>query len=233
MIDLHTHILHGVDDGAKTLDDAVAMVKRAHQIGINTIVLTPHISLFRGFKATKEYIMDQFEQLKTSILKSGLDTRLILGAEIDEHDHIMHTLKKGYTIEGTSYTLIDFSMREADISEILYDLRHSGYKVIVAHPERIDYLSYADLIKLKAEGALFQVSSSHLLPFKLDGTSRIAKRLLKDNMIDLVASDSHRLETIDTMKKSFQYVTRKKGVDIANNLFINHPMRIIGLEEEK
>lgn len=124
--------------------------------------------------------------------------------------------------------MIDFSMREVDISEVLYDLRHLGYKVIVAHPERILYISYEDLVRIKDEGAIFQVSSSHLLPYQWDRSSRIAKRLLKDNLIDLVASDAHKIETIETMQKSFSYVSRKKGIEVAKKLFNDHPMKIIG-----
>ena len=152
MIDLHTHILFGVDDGAKTMDEAIDMLKKANEIGIHSVVLTPHVSLFRGYKTSFDMIKQHFEMLKLKISDIGLSLKLYLGAEIDEHDHLIDTLKKGYTFEGTHYVLIDFSMRESDVSEILYDLRHSGYKVIVAHPERIDYLSYQDLRQLKAEG---------------------------------------------------------------------------------
>ncbi|OHE45206.1 MAG: hypothetical protein A3K26_06835, partial [Tenericutes bacterium RIFOXYA12_FULL_35_10] len=214
-------------DGAKTLDEAVSMLKRAHEIGIHSVVLTPHVSLFRGYKISFDLIKNHFEMLRIKVSELGLSLNLYLGAEIDEHDHLIETLKKGYTFEGTPYVLIDFSMRESDVSEILYDLRHSGYKVIVAHPERIDYLSYQNLRQLKAEGALFQVSSSHLLPWKMDRASRLSKRLLKDGLIDFVASDSHRIDTLITMRQSYHYVMHKMGESKAQELFIDNPTKTI------
>lgn len=231
MVDLHTHILHGVDDGASTVDEAVNMLIKAHEIGINAIVLTPHVSLFRGFKTSKELTETHFNMLKDKIKQLGLSLHLFLGAEIDEHDHLVKTIKQGYTLEGSTYVLIDFSMRRADVSEILYGLRHSGYKVIVAHPERISYLNFHDLKQLKAEGALMQVSSSHLLPWKFDRASRIAKRLLRQGLIDVVASDAHHMETLLTMKKSFAYVSKTMGNETAQTLFVDNPSKIIGIQE--
>ena len=228
MIDLHTHILHGVDDGASSLDEAVEMLKKAQSIGINAVVLTPHVSRFRGYQTSKDQIRIQFEHLKEKIKHIGLSLNLFLGAEIDEHDHLIHTIKQGYTIDGTTYVLIDFSMREADISDILYDLRHSGYKVIIAHPERIRYVNFQDLKNLKSEGALMQVSSSHLLPWRFDRASRIAKRLLKHGLVDFIASDAHHVDTLITMKESYSYVVKKMGQAYAKKCFVDNPAKIIG-----
>jgi protein-tyrosine phosphatase len=99
--------------------------------------------------------------------------------------------------------------------------------VIVAHPERIDYLTYQDLRQLKAEGALFQVSSSHLLPWKMDRASRISKRLLKNGLVDFVASDAHKIDTLMTMRQSYHYVQKKLGKEKANEIFIDNPTKIL------
>ena len=228
MIDLHTHILFGVDDGAQTLEDAMNLIQKAHDIGVKALMLTPHVSLYRTYQSAKEEIDKNFAILKHEVTKRGLQLELHLGAEVDEHDHMLSTLKQGYTLEGTSYVLVDFSMRKSEIDDVLYDLIHSGYKVIIAHPERIGYLSYQDLIQLKADGALFQVSSSHLLPYQCDRPSRIAKRLLRDDLIDCVASDVHHIETYDSLKKSYHYVSKKKGMAYAEKLYVSNPAKIIG-----
>lgn len=228
MYDLHTHILFGVDDGAKTLDDALHLIEEAIRMGIKALVLTPHVSFYRSYKATQEMISKNYNSLKEEVSKRHLPIEILLGAEIDEHDHILSTLKQGHTLNGTSYVLVDFSMRESDIEDVLYDLRHSGYKVIIAHPERILYTRYHDLVQFKTDGALFQVSSAHLLPFKMDRASRLAKRLLKDDLIDLVASDVHHVDTYDTFKKSYHYVAKKKGEAYAEKLYVSNPAKIIG-----
>lgn len=231
MLDLHTHILFGVDDGAKTLDDAMRLIRKAHDMGVKTLVLTPHVSFYRTFKSTQDLMTKNFHTLKEEVVKQNLSIELLLGAEIDEHDHILSTLKQGYTIDGTSYVLVDFSMRKSDIDDVLYDLRHSGYKVIMAHPERISYVSYADLLQFKADGALFQVSSYHLLPLKFDRASRMAKRLLKHDLIDFVASDVHHVDMYDSFLRSYYYVEKKKGVAYAEKLYVSNPAKIIGRSE--
>lgn len=227
MIDLHTHILYGVDDGAQTIEEAFLMLDTAASIGIHTICLTPHVSRYRHYAKSSKLWSERFLALNEYIKERKLDLSLILGSEVDEDDHILENAKKGFTIGNTPYILIDFMMRRTDISEIIYSLNIFGYKVIVAHPERVEQLEFDDLIQLKKEGAIFQVSSSHLIGLGHIRAQKIAKKLLKRDLIDLVSSDAHDVNDLLTMKPAYQYVEKKKGSETAKRLFVDNPLSII------
>lgn len=227
MVDLHTHILYDVDDGAKTMEDAFSMLEIAHSIGIHTICLTPHVSSYRKYAKSSDLWQDRFLVLKEYVKRRDLNLNLFLGSEVDEDDHINEHAKKGYTLNTSPYMLVDFMMRNTDVSEVIYNLKVLGFKVIIAHPERVEQLEFEDLLQLKKEGALLQVSSPHLVGLGKTRSQKIAKKLLKHDLIDLISSDAHDTNDLMTMKSAYQYVLKKKGKEIAQQLFNDRPLEII------
>jgi protein-tyrosine phosphatase len=227
VIDLHTHILFDVDDGAHSIEDSISMLETASSIGIKHVVLTPHVSKYRPSKCSNDAILNKLEDLKKEVNQRGIEISLYLGAEIDEHDDLIEIVKSGCNIHESKYVLIDFTMRTTDISEVIYEMNLYGYKVIIAHPERIDYVDYATLISFKKEGALFQVSSNHLVNKHPKTAHKIAMKLLKDELIDIVSSDAHDIHTIISMKKAFDVVLKKKGKDYAQKIFVDFPKQIL------
>ncbi len=227
MIDIHTHILFDVDDGAHSIEDSINMLTAASSIGIKHVVLTPHVSKYRPSKCSNDVMIKRFDEIKKVINEQGIDITLYLGAEIDEHDDLIETVKSGCTIHQSKYALIDFTMRTTDISEVIYEMNLYGYQVIIAHPERLDYLDYDSLIELKQEGALFQVSANHLVYKHPKKAHKIAMKLLKDELIDLVSSDAHDINTILSMKKAYEVVLKKKGKAYTNKIFVDFPKEIL------
>lgn len=230
MIDIHTHILPNIDDGSKSLDDSIMLLRTCQEDGIKGLVLTSHLAPLRGFMPTKEALIKAYEQLVQRAQDENISIDLYLGAEIDEQDKMLNVIENSYTINNTPFVLIDFGMRRADISEVIYSLKIKGYKTIVAHPERYEYLDFQDLIKIKKEGGIFQVSALHLVKKGSKNAQKIAQKLLKLDMIDVVASDMHHKGHIHTMKDAYLYVEKKKGIDYARRLFIDNPSKIIGIK---
>jgi len=229
MIDLHAHILFGVDDGAPDLNESIKMLESAAKVGIHTVCLTPHVSPYRRNLSTQDEIQKAFEILKDKIKEQRIDISLFLGAEIDEHDSILKTLEHGHTLNNSKYVLIDFSRRDIDISEMVYELRIHGYKVIIAHPERTKFFNIELLKQLKREGALLQVSSPNLTGNIYRKVCKRARLLLKEDLIDVVASDAHSATDVSSMKSAYHYVVKKKGLKTADKLFIENPRKIIGI----
>ena len=118
-------------------------------------------------------------------------------------------------------------MRTTDISEVIYEMNLYRYQVIIAHPERLDYLDYQSLVELKQEGALFQVSSNHLVYKHPKKVHKIAMKLLKDELIDIVSSDAHDMDTILSMRKAYDVVLKKKGKAYADRVFVEFPKAIL------
>lgn len=220
MIDMHNHILFGVDDGCQTIDESIRMIEKAHDVGVTAMILTPHYAPLRGYVASHDTIQDKFHELKQAIDERAIPVHLYLGREIDEVKDIDALLKEGtvQTMNGTNYVLVDFGMSKTDIDEYCYELIINGYKPIIAHPERYNYIDDEQLYhRWKKTGALLQVNASSLFHPKNKQTKKVIKYLIKHKLIDLIGSDSHRApKNYDDFAKGYELL-EKKGMKIRAN----------------
>lgn len=198
MIDLHCHILDGVDDGAKCLDEATEMARMAERDGITKIVATPH--LFRG-----DYTPDDLSIIVTKIreLQHALDERrinveIVKGAEV----HITHNLidviqeNRQYLVLGdSSYMLLEFPAGHvfADVKGLFFDLMSEGIRPIIAHPERnYVFMRSIDLLyELVEMGALTQSNSGSFTGLYGKRVEEAALRFMGLNLTHFIASDAH------------------------------------------
>ena len=229
MYDTHTHIIPAVDDGVQNMDEALAILKGYEKDGVKGVCLTPHFAMLRGFYEDQAYYEEHFEALKEAVKSRGIDIDLYLGSEIDEYDHLEKIIENAHTLNGTKYVLIDFGMREARIDEIVYTLKMKGFKTVVAHAERYHYMTLKDWKRVKKEGGLLQANAKHFLKGGGKRSQKMAMTLLKEEMIDLVASDIHEIKNVHTMKKAYKMIAKKKDEAFANKLFVENPKRILGL----
>lgn len=230
MIDTHTHIMPAVDDGVQNIDDALIMLKKLRDEGVEAVCLTPHYALLRGFHEEKPFYEARFETLQSRVREAEIGIELYLGSEIDEYDGLEDLIEQAHTLNGTHHVLIDFGMRRAQIDEIVYTLRMRGYETVVAHPERYRYMTLKDWRKVRREGGLLQVSASHLIKEGSKSSQKMACDLLKADLIDLVASDIHSARYAHAMKKAYNHVKKKKGARTADRLFIETPKKVLGIE---
>jgi protein-tyrosine phosphatase len=190
MIDIHNHSLFGVDDGAKDLAMSLAMIQQAISVGIKKIYLTPHVN-GSAQKASRDTHVKHFEILKDAV--KDLPIELELWAEI----YIGQSLPKfnwnDYVVHN-NYLLVEFSpVIEAPIVDLCFNLTKKGYRVVLAHIERYGYLTIEDLYELKDFGVTLQVNASSLLGKGQWFHGIRAKKYLKLELIDVVATDSHNL----------------------------------------
>ena len=193
MIDIHTHILPNVDDGSKDIETSILMIEREIEQGVTDIVLTPHVqsTVTRANTAKRK---KQFELLKEEVSKRGLNINLHLGAEIMYHSHIETDFSK-YQFGKNKYVLIEFSTKaESPIEEVCFDVMAMGYQVIVAHVERYNYLKIEDIIRIKQTGALIQTNASAILNIDKLAHKKTVKKLIKENLIDIIATDTHNMD---------------------------------------
>lgn len=186
MIDIHTHILYGVDDGSPDKETSLLLINEAKKNNINKIILTPHQN--EECKNNQE-LKDKFLKFKEEFKDYNID--FYLGSEIYYYSNMIKDLNNGelLTINDTKYVLVEFSTEiKTDIQGIIYDLCVSGYKPIVAHIERYHYLDFEDYKEIKKSGALIQVNAKS---FERKIYNKQLKYLLKNNLIDFIASDCH------------------------------------------
>ncbi|MFW6298846.1 MAG: tyrosine-protein phosphatase [Bacillota bacterium] len=230
MIDTHSHLLPAVDDGIQNEEDTLKVLKAYSEDGVKGVCLTPHYALLRGFHEDKAYYESRFEALKKTVKDAGIEIDLYLGSEIDEYDNLESLIKQAHTMNGTEYVLIDFGMRHAEIDEIVYTLKMKGYCTIIAHPERYRYMDHSAWKKVRKEGGLLQVSASHLIKEGSKHSQKVALDFLKDDMIDLVASDIHNPVDSHALAKAYKFVKKKKDKATAERLFVTTPKKVLGVE---
>ncbi|MFA5720480.1 MAG: CpsB/CapC family capsule biosynthesis tyrosine phosphatase [Acholeplasmataceae bacterium] len=220
MIDIHNHAIFGIDDGAKTIEDSIKMIDQAINIGISDIILTPHYN--RKYKSMD--VEDKFNKLIDYYKDKPIN--LHLGREYKYN--ALKPLKK-FTLGHSNYMLIEFSTIEKEpIEEVCYNMKARGLIPIIAHIERYHYLTKTDYEEIK-EVALFQVNSESVLgisSYRKD--KKITKYLLKKGYVDFIASDAHNdTNRGNTLDKAYLYILKKFGKQLAEDLFINNPKKII------
>lgn len=200
MIDVHTHIIPNVDDGARDIETSLLMIKKEIECGVDTVVFTPHSYLHRFID--KDMIIDKFNLLKGELV--NYDIKYYLGQEIYYEAYTLEKLKnnKYLTINNTKYILIefDYDITYDDLVDIIYSIRLLGYEPIIAHIERYN-ISIKDYYRLKKEfNPLLQVNCEFVLKHKIK-----ALKMIKDKVIDYIASDCHstnrRKPNLDKVKK--------------------------------
>lgn len=221
MLDLHTHIIPNVDDGATSFDDALKMLNLEIENNVDTVVLTPHYFLSSYSKTNWNLIIKNYKKLKS--LAKDLPIKLMLGAEVYYSQLIYEALKQGKvpTINKSKYLLIEFSLTGAyfNIEEVLYNIQCLGYKPILAHPERYLYLPISSIENMHNSGILIQMNTSSIL--KDFGTEiyRRARKMLKLNCVDILASDAHSLNVRKpNLKSTLELIEKKYKVNIKNEI---------------
>ncbi|MBQ7871920.1 MAG: hypothetical protein IJ357_07245 [Oscillospiraceae bacterium] len=199
MIDLHCHILPGVDDGAESAAAACRMAERALNSGVRTVVATPHCNL-RGERSNYRgpALERQFAMLRALLRQHGLPLRVLPGAEVFAHgDNIRSLLEEGrlMTLNRSRYLLVEFpfSAPGQEITAILDAVARRGCVPVVAHPER--YAAVQRDPRLAAlwfrRGYVIQVNKGSLLGLLGRSSAAMARELLHRGLVHVIASDAH------------------------------------------
>lgn len=218
MIDFHSHILPGIDDGSRNLEQSIAMVNEAKEAGFTKIISTSH------------YMENYYEcnerdrrQLLKKVQENVQGIELILGNEIYITNNIIELLQNGQasSINGTKYVLFEFPLittRPMNDKEVIYRLVENGYIPIIAHPERYPFIQENPdyLFELEEMGALFQANYGSIIGMYGLKAKKTLKILLKNNLISFLGSDVHRPEQV--YNKMPQIIKKLKKI-ISNEEF--------------
>lgn len=209
MKDLHSHILYGIDDGSKSLEESLVILKNAYKNGVTDIVLTPHYIKDSVYNTNKEKNQKLMDELKLKLKEIGVNLNLYLGNEVYIDEDIINLLRTNEisTINNSKYILIELPLNNESLilEEVIYELKKSGLVPIIAHPER--YISYynnfdffSDLID---SGCLLQANIGSLYGKYGSKTKKMLKGLLKRDMIHFFGSDIHHKNS-DIYEKNIQ-----------------------------
>lgn len=236
MIDIHSHILFGVDDGAKTIDESIDIIKEEISKGVTHIVLTPHCNN-KYVKVNKEKVLQNFNALRERISKENLNINVYMGNEVYFDDNYFEVLEQGsfYTLANSRYILIEFDIFHTpkNIAEICYETKIKGYIPIIAHVERYEplYKNTENIKEILNEGALLQVNASSLANKDNKEKNKFIKYLLKEGLVSFVASDIHNLDRRSFyLDEAFKTVKKTYGETYALKIFRNNQLKVINNE---
>ena len=195
MIDIHTHILHGVDDGSPELKISIEHLKLMQEAGITDVFLTSHF-LRPAFQNPVELITKRIAELRDAAKKENINIKLHRGAEIYLDDGIHNIIEsEQLSLADTKYLLVETNMTEfpADLYHILYELVRAGYKPILAHPERyMNVMMKPSIVEdIIHKNVYMQINSSSLLGHYGNSIQKTAWRLLEQGHAHFLASDNH------------------------------------------
>lgn len=206
MIDLHSHALHGIDDGAETIDDALRILKGAERAGTEKMVLTPHFTIGEDVKEFVKKRDAKAEELRNALKDAGIRTEILTGAEIYITDEIYNETDLDLLTMGESNVLLcEFkyhSLREEVFADYVEQIMQSGHKVLIAHPERYSYLRNNGrlLDYVLNSGAMLQINGISL--FEENEAGDAARMLLKAGAVFAIGGDIHHAPSrrIDAMR---------------------------------
>jgi tyrosine-protein phosphatase YwqE len=201
--DVHSHLIPGIDDGAKIMEDTLDMLRKFEEMGYQKVITTPHI-MSDFYRNTTSIINDGLEQVREAISNTDLTIKIEAAAEYYLDFHFRELIDNGDLLTfGDKHILFElsFTQEQSGIHEVVFDLVSEGYKPILAHVERYPfYNSEWDKIEAYRErGCLLQLNINSLSGQYGPHVKRMAEQLIDRGWIDLVGSDCHHMRHLDSM----------------------------------
>jgi len=206
MKDLHTHVMFGIDDGSRSLDESMAMLEKLSNEGVTDVMLTPHYIENSKFNCNNNLKKKLFKEIKKEALKREISINIYLGNEIMVNNNLMNLFNTEIaTLNASKYLLIELPIdREFDdLDLVIKELMDCGVVPIIAHPERYAYVkkNYKWLEEYLEMGVLFQSNYESLFGKYGNDAKKTLKKLLKNNMVHFLASDIHHESSECNLKK--------------------------------
>lgn len=231
MVDIHTHILPGLDDGSRSLEESVAMAVIAVENGLNHIVASSHGNCF---PYSMEEYWERFQNLQSELRKRQIPVTLYPGMEIYLDEDAQELLKKQelLSINNTQYVLVEFPMEEKtqNICRRIAEIQKMEYTIILAHPERYVSVQREPELAyyLEEEGCILQVNAYSLLGQFGTGGEKISKQLLRDGIVGVIATDAHdSVYRKPSVRRVREYLSKYYPLQLIHLWLSENPSRIL------
>lgn len=208
-VDLHSHLIPGIDDGVKSMEESLEILRFFARMGYRKVITTPHAYAERHPNTTAQ-IREAFATFYPAISAAGLPLQLECAAEYYLNEHFLESLKKGekpLTV-GDTYVLVEtgFYTKPLMTDEVLFCLGQMGYTMILAHPERYAYAAEDPswLARLKQRGVKMQMNLTSLVGHYGPEVQKTAATLLKKNWIDFLGSDIHHSARLPDLERALR-----------------------------
>jgi|SRR5690625_945198 len=244
MIDIHCHILPGIDDGAQTEADSIRMAKAAVEEGIHTIIATPHHKNGQ-FDNNRTSIIQYTEILNHLLVNEGIPLTVVPGQETRINGDMIQDLQDGelLPLNDTKYVFVEFSSGHVPhfSKPLMYDIQVAGYTPIIVHPERNRELieNPAKLYEFVRNGALTQVTAGSVIGKFGKNIRKFTHQLIDHSLTHFIASDAHNTTSrAFWLNDAYQEVKKEFGNDyfymfMENNHLLLDNLNVIRLEPSR
>jgi tyrosine-protein phosphatase YwqE len=225
IVDMHSHVLPGIDDGAQNVEESVALVKRMMAMGIKKIIATPHI-MADFYRNTPETINNALLLLKTELAQQDIAIPIEAAAEhyFDEVFEKMVDERRLMTM-GDNFALFEYPFMDAPINgyKVIQKMIDSGYKPILAHPERYLYMEMEDIEGLRNWGCNIQMNTIALTGAYGKEIRKRAEAMVDRQLIDFIGSDMHNLRHAAALQDAL-------NMPYIEKLLVNYPLKNVMLK---
>lgn len=223
-VDMHSHLIPGIDDGSKSMEESLGLIKRLSDFGLRKIITTPHI-MSEYYRNTPEIINMGLQDVRRAVKNEGIEIEIEAAAEYYMDEIFLEKVKSGEELLtfGPNHILVEtgFINKPQMLLETFFQLEMAGYKPIFAHPERYQYLiSDKKLLEDLVDRQIsFQVNLLSLTGFYSKQVKDFAEMLLERNLVKFFGTDCHNsryLDMLETLTRSKSY-QKIKEIEILNS----------------
>lgn len=215
--DVHSHLIPALDDGVKTIDEAIETILLLRDRGFKRIITTPHI-YWDIYKNDFNTISEGANRLNSSLQQNGIDIKIDFAAEYYFDHWFFNEVKTNQPLLtfGNKHLLFEtnYLTEPYQLKTLVFDLVTAGYKPVLAHPERYQYMTLEKADDLKTRGVLLQLNLLSIAGFYGKGAQNMAQQLINYKMIDLVGSDCHNPIQAKYLDESFSNKFYRKVIDL-------------------
>lgn len=221
--DMHSHLIPGIDDGSKSLEESLTLIKRLKGYGLNKLIITPHV-MTEFYRNTPDIIQSGLEDLKQALLKENVSIKLEAAAEYYLDEIFLERVIQGNELLtfGKNHILVEtgFMSKPTMLLESFFKLEMEGYQPVFAHPERYLYLhNDLELLESMADRKIsFQLNLLSLTGYYSKPVKKFAERLIDEGLIKLIGTDCHNERYLDYMERlpEEKYYQKLKNLDLLN-----------------
>ncbi len=223
IFDLHSHLIPGIDDGARTMADSLEMIRHMADQGFTHLVTTPHI-MWDSYKNTPEGIRKGLGEVREACLENGIDVTLDAAAEYFIDEHFLALLRgqgELLTLPGKRLLVeLPYTTPLMNTTETLFSVIGYGYRPVLAHPERYAYFHSEPEAyrRLKEQGCELQLNALSLTGQYGSGVQKMARWLLKQRLVTFIGSDVHDLRHVKALGKAMELQAVRDYVFLNNEI---------------
>ncbi len=222
--DIHSHLIAGIDDGSKSIEESLDIIKQFAVNGYKKLITTPHI-MSDYYKNSPENILPGLEELKVRLKQENINIEIEAAAEYYLDEFFIEIINNNQPLMtfGNNYVLFEtsFMNKPRNLEEVIFLLSTKGYKPVLAHPERYIYLAndFSSYEELKSKGVLFQLNYISLSGYYSPVVKKTAEKLVDAGLIDMIGSDCHGQRHLDAIEKTktSKYMKKLAKLPLLNN----------------